>query len=152
MDSPSTQPNQPNQLNQPNVLSLIGVKPAESEFHDFGRSLILIILILIVLWNIYNEYQETDDLKDLARLMKEDTIFYRELMDLEPKYRKRYLDMLKKNILMEKESIYAQYAKNILLAIGAGLCSEYIISGNIMKPFKGTARAALSAVVYSSFS
>lgn len=136
---------------QSNALSIIGVKPAESKIHEFGRTLIFVGLIILVLWNIYSEYQETDDLNDLSDLLKEDSLFYHEIMDLDPKYRKRYVDMLKKNILTEKDSIYIQYAKNILLAICASICSEYIISGSIMKPAKGLARSAISATVYSTF-
>ncbi len=119
-------------------LSTIGIKPAASKIHEYGRVIALIIIIFTIIWVMYLEHleDENDELiyKDIECYIKKDSIMYNSIMELDVENRKKYIRFLKKTFESNKETLFNKYYRNISIALIAGICSEYIISGNLYKP------------------
>lgn len=127
-----------------NTASSIGIKPAESQLHNYGRSIVVFLLLVLIIYEIYSEKQESDQLDDFNDIIKQDTILYNSILELEPKYRYNYIRYLKSVLLKNQPSVVEKYCKNISIAVIVTICSEYIINGNTAKPIGSIGRTIIS--------
>lgn len=127
-----------------NTPTAIGIRPAESQFHNYGRSIVVFLLLVLITYEIYSEKQESDRLDDIANIIKEDTILYHSIMELEPECRHNYIRYLKSVLLKSPPSMAEKYLKNISIAVIVTICSEYIINGNTAKPLSSVGRTIIA--------
>jgi hypothetical protein len=130
-----------------NTTSIIGIKPAESQLHNYGRSIVIVLLLSLIIYEIYSEKQETDQLDDIGNIgniIKQDTILYNSVMELEPECRHNYIRYLKSALLKAPPSMAEKYLKNISIAVIVTICSEYIINGNTAKPMGSVGRSIIA--------
>ena len=124
-------------------LSVIGIKPADTRVHEYGRIIAITILICIIGWEIYSEVNETNDIEDLEHIIKQDTILYNELMELDCEARAKYVKRLKSVFNDKEETLLEKLSKTALVSLVATICSEYIIVGNATKPLHTVSKTIL---------
>lgn len=127
-----------------NTTSTIGIKPAESQLHNYGRSIVVFLLLVLIIYEIYSEKQESDRLDDISDIIKQDTILYNSILELEPECRYKYVRFLKSTLLKSPPTMAEKYLKNISIAVIVTICSEYIINGNTAKPMGSVGRTIIA--------
>jgi hypothetical protein len=127
-------------------LSVIGVKPAESTFHERLRIIIVMFIVGTMSWLIYQEDHKQEEEGELQNYINENSILYRSINEVDPICKKKYIKFLKTTFEAKEETIFDKYYKNVVIALGAGICSEYIITGNLSKPLGVVSKT----VLYSS--
>lgn len=127
-----------------NKVSTLGIRPAESQIHNYGRSIVVFLLLILIIYEIYSEKQESVQLDDISDIIKQDTILYNSVMELEPECRHNYIRYLKTALLKSPPSMAEKYLKNISIAIVVTICSEYIINGNTAKPMGSVGRSIIA--------
>jgi len=131
-------------------LAHIGVQQAETHYHEINRIIIIVfIFTTIVLACIYEKYEEMD-IKDYHDVVKEGTILYRGLMDMDPATRQVYLHAMKP-LLQNQVPFYIRYMREIRTPLVAGFVAEYLVNGNTTKPMTSIARSFFYSNIYTLF-
>jgi hypothetical protein len=132
------------------ALTTIGVRPADSKIHEYGRVIVVMLLLALAAWEIYSETQMMDDLEELEVVIKPDSILYNAILELDPDSQVKYIKHIKSTLMCSNEGMLRRYYKNIGIALVAGICSEYIINGSLDKPLGGVAKTIIYATMITS--
>lgn len=132
------------------LITTIGVKPSNSTRHEYLRRLLVIILICIMLWEIMHDHIDVITLEDLEPAIKKDSLMYQAIQEIDgEEAQQKYLRSLKNTLESKEPTLMKKYSKSVKMALMAGLCSEYIISGNIIKPMGIIAKTISYATIYA---
>jgi hypothetical protein len=134
------------------TLASVGIKAAESKLHEYGRAIAIVLLLGLITWKIYSETPVIGQMEEIDHIFKPDSILYNAVMELDPTIRTKYIKHMKATLTRTPESIFSRYCKNVGIALVAGICSEYIISGNPSKPIGGIAKTIVFATWNTSLS
>ena len=134
------------------LLLTIGIKPAESNSHEVLRIIVLLVVLGVACYIIYSEAEEIeemdemDEMEEIKEIAGQESTLYKSIIQMDKKSRKKCLKILK-NSLKKEPSALTKYIQAILAALCVGITSEYIISGNIKKPFGSISKTTVSALI-----
>lgn len=129
-----------------------GIKPAESKFHEYLRRLLCAIILLIIIWEIATEKPEIICIEDLEPAIKKDSLMYKCISEIDGEAQQKYLRSLKHTLNKSEPGILKRYSKSIKITLAAGVCSEYIINGNMAKPMGIIAKTIVYSAIAATIS
>lgn len=132
----------------PTIISTTGIKPAQSRTHEYLRRVLLIVLICVIIWGITHEEPKLVCIQDLEPAIKKDSLLYQTIQEIDDEdAQQKYLKSLKHTLDADEPSLMKKYSKAIKIALIAGIYSEYVINGNIVKPIGIIAKTVVYAAI-----
>lgn len=125
------------------IITKFGVKPVDSKWPNFLRTVCFGFLIAAVIVTIVLDRCRSDPNYDISGIAVPGTAAYAVLMDLDEPMRKTIIAKMHEIKSEKKKSLFKTYASNVITALAAGVVSEYIVSGNATKPMNIVARTVL---------
>lgn len=134
------------------VIKQTGIKPAESFLHELCRVLLIIGLLVITYKMIKNECDEEITIDDISDTIKPGSLMYQSIMEMDEDTRNKYLKNIYHVIKDEEPHILKKYINGIQVSLIAGIASEYMVNGNLIKPMGIIAKTILYSVIYTTVS
>lgn len=119
----------------PSFLKAVGIKKADSKINDFVRGVFVVILIYMFVAVLFKNTEEQQmTIEDISDIVKPNTILYNAIRELDDDVQCRYIQSIKKAVNDKTPPLSRRLYKTLGIALGTGILSEYIVSGNLTKP------------------
>lgn len=129
------------------LIEKIGIKNPDEIFHDRIRMAVYIIVIGMLIWSFWNDQEEVITLDDFNNQIKEGTLLYKTIDQLDGDTQQKYLRSLKKALDDNQPTLVEKYTRALRVALMAGILSEYMIHGNMAKPMAIVGKTVLFTLV-----
>lgn len=140
-------PTKPIKTKPVTLIEKIGIKNPDEIFHDRIRMAVYIIVIGMLIWSFWNDQEEVITLDDFNNQIKEGTLLYQTIDQLDEDTQQKYLRSLKKALDDNQPTLVEKYTRALRVALMAGILSEYMIHGNMAKPMAIVGKTVLFTLV-----
>ena len=142
------------ELTQPSIakpLAIVGFKPIDSYYHNTTRivlAFLLFVVFIILFYYASRTISTNATLHDIEDIFPEGTQMHAMIDELDDNAKHIYITSLKKSITaLDNSSLALKITKSVAIALIAGIITEYIINGNVIKSAGLIGKTSISTAI-----